>query len=77
MDDIYATDSLILKQAKLILINDVITVQINNVSVEYQNSYTAFSFDDHNNQLLAPHFKLRVSAGEAKTLKTWLMELFI
>lgn len=77
MDNIYLTGELTLKQVKLILVNDQITVQINNATIEYQNAYTAFSFDTESNQLLAPHFKLTVNATDAKRLHSWLMDLII
>ncbi len=77
MEEIYLTDELILKQAKLFLVNDQITVQINNATIEYKNAYTAFSFDTESNQLLAPHFRLTVNATDAKRLHVWLMDLIL
>lgn len=75
MSDIYLKDELKLKRARLILVNDQITVQVG--FSEYQNAYTAFSFDTDNHQLLAPNYALTVDYSDSKRLHQWLMDLLI
>ncbi|WP_406733459.1 hypothetical protein RJD39_04800 [Vibrio scophthalmi] len=77
MEPIYLTDELKLKSATLILVNDQITVEAHNKTLQYQNTYTAFSFDQEHNELCAPNFKLTVCPDEAQAVNNWLMDLFI
>lgn len=77
MNDIYLKDEIQLKNAKLLLVNDQITVDINNSTVEYQNTYTVFRFDADSNELIAPNFKLKVNSTDAERLQNWFIDLFI
>lgn len=77
MDEMYKTDELQLKQVKLLLVNNMITVQVNNGTVEYENHYAAFRFNSDTNEMSAPHFRLKVSSEDAQLLEQWLMDMFI
>jgi len=78
IDEVYLHEELVLTQAKLILENTTITIEMNQKTVRYQNDYTAFSFNDDTNELEAPHFSLTIKTKkDAKKLSDWLMGLTI
>ncbi|MCG9578129.1 hypothetical protein L1D14_18095 [Vibrio tubiashii] len=77
LEEIYLSDELHLQHVTLKLVNEQITVQINNAPIEYENTYTAFRMNNELTELYAPHFKLKVSSTDAERLDDWLMDMYI
>jgi len=72
------TNELHLKQAKLVLVDMVITIHLSQGSIEYSNEYTAFDFDVDTNELTAPNFRLIVNnSSDVKTLARWFESLYL